>query len=222
LVKYCRSRPEAAFLLGEIEMKVVNECTTGLCQVIDYAFSRSQMVRREMRAFLEAELGASVTLETLPTAAEKFLARDPNWSSYGSLDFGLVLKLLFVCGGRLNINCTSDYRQCPLKGGGDLRMEGIELITSDFDQILLQLRALIGAERSTGCNAVREDHFCKPIYQLVQLKEVELRRVEGAALTFGDARTMLASFCYELSLALNPAQNDGRQVLPAHAKQKVC
>ena len=184
-------------------MKTSSNCTTAVCSVPDQTFLQTTKVRREVRAFLEAKMGAAIKLENLGGEAETFLSREPNGSSYGSLDFGLVLKLLYVCEGQLIVGSNSEYRQCRLRGGADLCVKEIELIENDFDQILAGLRTRIEMERSTDCNALRKDHVCKPMYQLINLKDIQkLRRSSGIEPTFDEARTILGLFCYELSLSL--------------------
>jgi hypothetical protein len=77
-------------------MKESMTCTTSICSVPDQAFLQTVKIRREVRDFLEAEANANacINLGDLEMEAENFLSRQPNGRSYGSLDFGLVLKLL--------------------------------------------------------------------------------------------------------------------------------
>jgi len=204
-----------------MKKNISSPCDTPICQVADYSFLQSMKIRKEMRTFLEKEAGTPVTLQSLSNEAEKFLSREPNGNSYGSLDFGLVLKLLYVCGGRLMIGSNSEYRQCRLRGGADLCMKEVELFENDFDQILARLRTRIEMERSTDCNALRKDHLCKPIYQLINLKDIQkLRRSSGIEPTFDEARTILGMFCYELSLSLKRDEKvRQRLVAPGHQRQ---
>jgi hypothetical protein len=198
------------------------ECTTRICRLNDCTFLRSVKVRREVSGFLERKLGIPVKLENLPTAAEIFLAQKAAESLYGSIEFGLVLKLLFVCGGRVHFGGNCDYRQCPLIGGADFQMDGIELITTNFDQILARLRALIEMERSTDCTAVMKDHFCKPLYQLAHLREIELKRSDDVEPTFDSVREKLRTVCYEMTLILDSAGEDRNGFPLAQAKREAC
>jgi len=190
--------------------------------VNDQSYLEGSRVRREVRDLLQAELGVSLTVENLAIEAEKFLSREPNGSSYRSLDFSLVLKLLYMCGGSLTIASNSDYRQCQLNGGADLHMKQIELIYNDFDQILARLRSEIEMERSIDCNCPRRDHVCKPIYQLTHLKDIQkMRETSGLELTFDQARTMLASICYELSISFNGVGKVRKRLAVPHARRKA-
>jgi hypothetical protein len=116
------------------------------------------------------------------------------------------------------IGSNSEHRQCRLRGGADLRLKEVELIENDFDQILARLRTRIETERSTDCNALRKDHICKPMYQLINLKDIEkLRRSSGIEPTFDEARTILGMLCYELSLSLKGEEEV--LVAPGHQRE---
>jgi hypothetical protein len=200
------------FLFEDLTMKKeTSTCSGRVCRLSDCAFIQSVRVRKEVSTFLEGKLHSSVKPESLPIEAEKFLVQEPKGSTYQSIDFSLVLKLLYVCGGRINFVGSSEYRQCPLNGGADFQMEGVELITTDFDQILARMRMLIDTERSTNCTSVRKDHVCKPIYQLAHLREIELKRKEEGQLTFEAVREKLEKVCYEVTFVLESARPDRKE-----------
>jgi len=197
-----------------------SECGTGICNLADDECLRSLKATRQIREFLAAQRLPSASPLHISARAEEYLKKVLSTNSLQSLPFELVLKLLFVSGGELKFSGNGDYRQCPLTGGANFELKGKQLLTADFNQILTIVRNLIDRERSTDCTAVRKDHFCKPMFQLAHLKEIELARKYDANLTFAAVREKMSMLCYDMSVVLRHSKANNSEV-PATALSKL-